>query len=184
MARKRDPERAGWPLGLREPRPGYFTYRSPLTGKEVGLGSDFAFAKKEARRQNEHVIQVRAANREIQRDTVHGIRDRRGLLEAQHIAGEAMLYDAVTGVYFLLQDDEIVYVGRSTDALRRLSQHRIEGAKTFNRVYLIQCAAVEMARLEEMYIDKFRPKYNLDVPPVHPDAVVWRGTFSTVLTGK
>jgi len=182
MAKPRSAERAGWPLGLREPRPGYFTYRSPLTGKEVGLGTDFESAKKQAHKEAQHVINVRQAQRDIRKDAVHGVRDRRGLLEPQHIAAEAMLYDAVIGVYFLLQDDEVVYIGKSNDALRRLSQHRAENQKTFNRVFMVRCQLVELDRLEALYIDKYRPKYNTTIPVVPKNAVVWRGTFSTVLS--
>jgi hypothetical protein len=184
MARTRNSDRAGWPIGLREPRPGYFTYRSPLTGKEVSLGSDFAVAKREATKQNRAVIAVRQAKREMAKDAVHGVRDKRGLFEPAHIAAEAMLYDSVVGVYFLLHDDAVVYVGKSTDCLRRLSQHRTEGAKVFNRVYLAQCVAAELDRLEALYIDKYRPRYNSSVPAVDPNAVVWRGTYSTVLSTR
>jgi enterobacteria phage integrase len=37
-ARPRDRVRRDWPTGLREPRPGYYSWRNPATGVEMGLG--------------------------------------------------------------------------------------------------------------------------------------------------
>lgn len=37
-ARPRDRSRRDWPTGLREPRPGYFVWRHPVSGKEFALG--------------------------------------------------------------------------------------------------------------------------------------------------
>lgn len=180
--RPRAEDRKNWPAGLREPREGYYTYRSPITGREVGLGRvKLEDAIRQAREHNQHVKHVRGSERQVRQGTVHGVRDRRGLLEPEHVAANAMLYDCVCGIYFLLLNDEVVYVGQSTDVLRRFSQHRQEGTKEFNRVYIVQCQPVELERLEAMYIDKYRPKHNATIPPVDPKTVVWRGTFSTIL---
>ena len=37
-ARPRERVRRDWPTGLREPRPGYFTWRNPESGKELAIG--------------------------------------------------------------------------------------------------------------------------------------------------
>jgi hypothetical protein len=56
MIRPRDRRRRDWPTGLREPRPGYFTWRSP-EGKEMAIGRcSLAQAKDEARQANDYVI--------------------------------------------------------------------------------------------------------------------------------
>lgn len=48
-ARPRDRSRKDWPAGLREPRPGYFTWRNPHDGKELAIGRvSLAQAKREA----------------------------------------------------------------------------------------------------------------------------------------
>jgi enterobacteria phage integrase len=56
MIRPRDRRRRDWPSGLREPRPGYFTWRNPQTGKDMTIGRvALAHAKREAIDANEYV---------------------------------------------------------------------------------------------------------------------------------
>lgn len=53
MIRPRDRRRRDWPSGLREPRPGYYTWRHP-NGKEMAIGRvSLSQAKDEARAANE-----------------------------------------------------------------------------------------------------------------------------------
>jgi hypothetical protein len=55
MIRPRDRRRRDWPTGLREPRPGYYTWRHP-NGKEMAIGRvSLEQAKQEARTANEFV---------------------------------------------------------------------------------------------------------------------------------
>lgn len=57
MIRPRDRRRRDWPTGLREPRPGYFTWRNPATGAEMTIGRvPLAQAKREAQEATEYVI--------------------------------------------------------------------------------------------------------------------------------
>jgi hypothetical protein len=59
MIRPRDRRRRDWPAGLREPRPGYFTWRHP-DGKEMAIGRvSLAQAKLEAIAANEFVMAQR-----------------------------------------------------------------------------------------------------------------------------
>ena len=56
-ARPRDRRRRDWPTGLREPRPGYFTWRNPATGAEMAIGRvTLAQARREAQEATEYVI--------------------------------------------------------------------------------------------------------------------------------
>jgi hypothetical protein len=56
MNRPRDRRRRDWPAGLREPRPGYFTWRHP-DGSEMAIGRvPLAAAKQEAIAANEFVM--------------------------------------------------------------------------------------------------------------------------------
>lgn len=59
MNRPRDHRRRDWPAGLREPRPGYFTWRHP-EGKELAIGRvQLAHAKQEAIAANEFLAAKR-----------------------------------------------------------------------------------------------------------------------------
>jgi predicted DNA-binding transcriptional regulator AlpA len=66
----------------------------------------------------------------------------------------------VTGIYFLFDDDELVYIGQSSNIMQRVGAHLYEAVKGFNKVAYI---AIERARLDEIeaaMIRKFRPPYN------------------------
>lgn len=54
MIRPRDRRRRDWPTGLREPRPGYFTWRGPSGEMAIGRVS-LEHAKQEARAANEYL---------------------------------------------------------------------------------------------------------------------------------
>lgn len=59
-ARPRDRRRKDWPTGLREPRPGYFTWRNPSSGQEMTIGRvTLAQAKDEARVANDYLAAQR-----------------------------------------------------------------------------------------------------------------------------
>jgi len=56
-ARPRDRRRKDWPAGLREPRPSYFTWRNPVSGKDMPIGRvTLEHAKREAREANEYLL--------------------------------------------------------------------------------------------------------------------------------
>jgi hypothetical protein len=60
MIRPRDRRRRDWPTGLREPRPGYYTWRNPVTGKDMTIGRvTLEQAKHEAREANEYIMAQR-----------------------------------------------------------------------------------------------------------------------------
>lgn len=60
-AARRSARRRGWPRGLYEKRPNYYTWRNPLTGKELTLGYvDFNYAANEAMLANRHIAQTQA----------------------------------------------------------------------------------------------------------------------------
>lgn len=65
----------------------------------------------------------------------------------------------LSGVYFLYQDSQIVYVGESGCILSRIKQHTED--KDFNRFtyMLISCPDMRKVRERDM-IRKHRPKYN------------------------
>jgi hypothetical protein len=70
MIRPRDRRRRDWPAGLREPRPGYFTWRAP-DGKEMAIGRvTLHQAKDEARAANDYVAAQKPTL--LERLTGHG----------------------------------------------------------------------------------------------------------------
>lgn len=60
MIRPRDRRRRDWPSGLREPRPGYFYWRHPDTGKDMAIGRvSLAEAKQQANAANDYLLSQR-----------------------------------------------------------------------------------------------------------------------------
>lgn len=65
----------------------------------------------------------------------------------------------ISGVYFLIKGDEIVYIGRSYDCVRRVTRHPRDW---FDSYAVLECQdADKISRLEVQYIQKFSPRYNL-----------------------
>lgn len=61
------------------------------------------------------------------------------------------------GVYFLCQNNKVVYVGQSTNPSVRIVQHQAD--KKFDRVFLIPTN--DLDNVEYEYIKKLKPKYNI-----------------------
>lgn len=75
-----------------------------------------------------------------------------------HIA----LTGTVSGIYFLCDGDEVVYVGQSVCVLARLGTHVTEGKKTFDhdRVFFLPCPIASLNTVEQHLIETMKPKYN------------------------
>ena len=82
------------------------------------------------------------------------------LREEQIVAAAAHVPDT-TGVYFLIHQDRVIYVGQSVAILARIEAHRID--KTFDRVAYIPCAKELLNALESLYIHTLRPRLNQSV---------------------
>lgn len=66
------------------------------------------------------------------------------------------------GVYFLVCDGEIAYVGMSGNPAGRIGRHAQRGLIPFDSYHVIECRSVEDARgLERAYIRTLRPPYNV-----------------------
>ena len=63
-----------------------------------------------------------------------------------------------TFIYFLLDDDEVVYVGQTTRGLARVYAHIRD--KHFTKFYIIEHSIEELDYWEDYYIFKYHPKYN------------------------
>jgi hypothetical protein len=81
----------------------------------------------------------------------------KALLRAEEIAAAAQPWEKLSGVYFLLYGDEIVYVGQSVNVYSRIAQH---ARKLFDRYAVVPCHAGALDKLESLYIHLLRPKLN------------------------
>jgi hypothetical protein len=63
-----------------------------------------------------------------------------------------------TGIYFLVKDDDIVYVGQSTDFQWRLAIHLYK--KDFDSMAFLPCKEDDLDIIESGYIHRFEPRQN------------------------
>jgi excinuclease UvrABC nuclease subunit len=70
----------------------------------------------------------------------------------------------ITGIYFLILNTDIVYVGQSTDVEFRVHSHRRRGEKVFDSFYCVSCDPEKLDILEAEYIVQFNPRYNTSPP--------------------
>lgn len=66
----------------------------------------------------------------------------------------------MSGVYFLLQNGKVVYVGQSTNVEKRLISHKWT-EKQFDSYRVIPCAKDLLLYYEKRWIKRFKPIYNL-----------------------
>ena len=78
---------------------------------------------------------------------------------------DAKIYPVDTGmigIYFLIKNNVIIYIGKSTNVMNRISQHKYE--KDFSSYAIIECDENEMSYLEADMIAKYQPEYNKSFP--------------------
>jgi hypothetical protein len=88
-------------------------------------------------------------------------------LDKEYIISNSVPALPLCGIYFLIKDNEIVYVGQSIHIPRRLKTHKRD-QKSFDKVFFVECKRKELDCLERKYIRKFVPKLNkrlVSVPP-------------------
>lgn len=61
------------------------------------------------------------------------------------------------GVYFLCLANEVVYVGQSVSPASRISTHRRDNQKIFDRVYLLPIPETDLNDVEAMFIKALMP---------------------------
>jgi hypothetical protein len=87
------------------------------------------------------------------------------LLDKDEIVRRAKANAAVSGVYFLVKNNDIVYIGQSQNVHARLTAHGV--LKEFDGFHVIPCPAQELLPLEASYIRKFNPPLNIRKPAAH-----------------
>lgn len=70
-----------------------------------------------------------------------------------------MSYMLNTGIYVFVYKDEVTYVGKSVNPLKRVGQHkeRVE----YDSLYFIACDKNELTELELLLISTFKPRFNI-----------------------
>jgi predicted GIY-YIG superfamily endonuclease len=68
-------------------------------------------------------------------------------------------------IYALIDGNEIVYIGQSTNLIMRLGSHISQREKKFDRWAIVEdlgdyCSDNELNKMEKRYIRKYTPKYN------------------------
>ena len=81
----------------------------------------------------------------------------KALLRPDEIVKASLPWKEATGVYFLIDADEIVYVGQSVNIYSRISTH---WDKKFDRYAYVPCEPETLDRLESLYIHFLSPKIN------------------------
>lgn len=82
------------------------------------------------------------------------------LLDGEQIAKLALPWQRSCGVYFLVQGQEVVYVGQSVNIYSRISQH---SDKKFDKYAFVPCEAELLDKLESLYIHTLKPRLNGNV---------------------
>jgi len=66
---------------------------------------------------------------------------------------------SLCGIYFLIKNKEIVYVGKSTNIRSRIVNHYFS-KKDFDRISVIELDKSRLDSYEKHYIKSLRPKFN------------------------
>lgn len=87
-------------------------------------------------------------------------------------------YKRFCGIYFLIRNDKIVYIGRSTNIGGRVRRHIHEGSKVFDSFYLWRLENPEEKESELIYL--LDPEYNQCFVPQHV-GMITRKSFENIL---
>jgi len=87
------------------------------------------------------------------------------ILSENQILERKYTFQKSPGIYFLIDGDEIVYIGKSDHVPARLKNHvypRRRGSmkKDFNKVAFVRYPESKLDEPEMMYIKEFQPKHN------------------------
>lgn len=82
------------------------------------------------------------------------------LLKADEIVKASLPFKKICGVYFLIKDGSVVYVGQSVDIFSRLGSH--ENFLSFDSYAFIECVKCQLDLIESLYIHTLSPPLNGD----------------------
>lgn len=148
----------------------YYVYTDRIENKQMGLGTDKAYAIMTAMRKNriaEEVMKAKHSGVHLENGIPKvraGLIDEMGLFDKSTIIRATRAITPICGIYFLTHEKEIVYVGQSKDILLRLSLHMKQGTKEFTGFCVVEAPEERLNSLEAMYIAKFNPPCNIFRP--------------------
>lgn len=82
--------------------------------------------------------------------------------DLEEVLEAALPYRSGTGIYFLIKDKEVIYVGQSLDVFHRMARHRRD-SREFDSFAYIECEKERLDELESQYIAAFVPPLNLSL---------------------
>lgn len=65
----------------------------------------------------------------------------------------------VSGIYFLVHDGDVIYVGQSCNVASRMLSHK---NKTFDRAFVLPCPRSKLNETEAAFIGFFKPQLNMN----------------------
>jgi len=81
----------------------------------------------------------------------------RDMLLEEEIVAHSSGYEFACGVYFLVHEGAVIYVGQSVNVYARVYTHKQEGHKLFSSFAFITCEKEELDILESLYIHALCP---------------------------
>lgn len=84
------------------------------------------------------------------------------LCEAEIVAASGPIDRPQSGIYFLIRDDRIVYVGQSVHVEARLAAHAADMSKAFDKAVWYPCPRESLSATERAYLSALLPEYNND----------------------
>lgn len=160
MARPRSEAKKDFPPNLNRNNTGYYSYMDRQTKKSRGLGTNKEVAFRYAERMND----LMGIGKKT--EVADGVISLGNTVTAEYVLGMAKTIKRTCGIYILMHEREIVYVGQSINCQSRIGTHLNNPLKVFDSYFVIECQEKHLDHLEAKYIINFRPKYNLMIPKV------------------
>lgn len=80
------------------------------------------------------------------------------LMPESMIVESSFPYSDMSGIYFLIKDGEVVYIGQSVSIFARIAEHR--KSKDFDSINWIPCKKEMLDKMESLYIHFIQPPLN------------------------
>lgn len=106
--------------------------------------------------------EIGSTKHQLEVDTISKALSGATLLSEREIVDGAILDLECTGVYFLIKNHKIVYVGQAMNVFRRVADHSI--TKEFDSFSYIRCKQEVLNVVESLYIHVFKPPLNGRLP--------------------
>jgi hypothetical protein len=130
------------------------------TGESVSILEIDPELPRSTRENEKYLLQLAQLQNQVKSLTTP-LRD--GLLTtAEILRRREPLTTALCGIYFLIKEDVIVYIGQSVNIMSRVHTHRYESIKEFDSFSYLLCRKDELDILEAKYILSYLPLYNGD----------------------